>query len=437
MQAEPLEVDGLQLDPAVAALLDEPRWGIIPVLVWIATRDLNLTAKAASPGLTFQEENIGINLRRSLPGPDQSQNDIRFADLKRAWTHHLSEAMTKGTIRCLADRVSQPKMSGIATTVPGMVFPPADEPGAAKNYFVEDEDGTPSLVHSKTAFADTWVRWENPVFEREQIMARWPAASQRIAIWDFAAEVCGGDKDRAGRLVASFYSSFWSGEFGDLYLTLAQSRFGETGVELIAAYSPAELAQVALGFGRFKELGVNGALAELCLWSADDYSRLHELTRYYFYPDGGIGSPESRGRGLLAPRKLLQNWYEEKRASFSEIEPVVESPHAVDVSAGINTYSPVELASGEPVFEKQSRKRAPRPRRARKLETVAMAWEALWGKTDSPPHMASKTRNELIRKKIVELNLPPPISDDALQKQVERHRGSLGFTKSLPTNDDK
>ena len=311
-------------------LVRERRWGVLPVLAWIATRDMGIAASAATPGATIRGESIRLSIRKATANKEGITFNWPCDDLDDAWRLHLAEEMTKGTIHCIADKVSQSKFGGISETVSGVIFPQQGAPAAALTHVVDDDNGTPTLVPSQKVFANSWRAWNNPLFERDLVLGLWPAPVVPIAIWDFAFKKGNNDKDLAGRLVAEIFAAFWKGELGVSELSLAESRpFNQPGVDTLNGLSREYLAGCALG--KIGEQGYSPAFEQLRRWNIADYAKVDAAYRYYFVPEEGIGSLGSQGRGLCAPLDVLEAWLNKQSPSLSETVIGIEREFSPEV----------------------------------------------------------------------------------------------------------
>src|SRR4051812_30087194 len=53
-------------DVDVEAFSKELRWGIVPTLVWVAGRDMNLTAHHSNPGKSFDRAEMALSVKRAM-----------------------------------------------------------------------------------------------------------------------------------------------------------------------------------------------------------------------------------------------------------------------------------------------------------------------------------------------------------------------------------
>lgn len=160
----------------IAAFAKQARWGLLPSLVWIATCDMALTAKAARPGETFHGADIGLSIRKAMRTNEGAPPDWPCANLKDAWTSELAVRMSEGKLNAFSTRVSCQWDGGLSHNTPGIVFPPADTPGAALGHFIDDGNAGPFLRPNGSQGANSWVEFHDLSFARADIMGLWPEA---------------------------------------------------------------------------------------------------------------------------------------------------------------------------------------------------------------------------------------------------------------------
>ncbi len=158
----------------IVLFANEARWGLVPSLVWIATRDITLASKAANPGESFSGAEIGLSIRKSMHHTEGGITDWSYGNLKNAWTNDLALRMSEGKLSAFATRVSCRWDGGLSQSAPGVIFPPADAPGAALEHRIDDSSVGPFLRPNGSQGANSWNEWHNVTFARADVLKVWP-----------------------------------------------------------------------------------------------------------------------------------------------------------------------------------------------------------------------------------------------------------------------
>ena len=107
----------------VVAFGKELRWGLVPTLMWVATRDLKLTAD--SSGKSFERADISLASRRAfLQLEGGTPPAWRHDSLRAAWENDVAEKMAIKKITAVATRVRAHWDGGFTMNTPGVIFPP-------------------------------------------------------------------------------------------------------------------------------------------------------------------------------------------------------------------------------------------------------------------------------------------------------------------------
>ena len=190
-------IDEPRIEAAVKELAGSNLWGIIPVLAWIATRDLRIAATAWADRATFYELNTSLPDQRAIAaGNTGADPDWPMPDATQAWAA-LAAAMAEGKLTALTDSVSCSRPLGpientalIENHAPGTAFPPVGQPGAARALRtigqpgvalalrIIDRDGSPAIVPRGFSLRPDvgWIEWREPSFLRFRVLELWPEA---------------------------------------------------------------------------------------------------------------------------------------------------------------------------------------------------------------------------------------------------------------------
>ncbi len=158
----------------VANFAKSLRWGIISTLVWIATRDMALAAKASLLGTSFQRENIGLAVRKGMETQRGRSINWPYKNLNDAWNYEVALRIGEGSLKAFATLVTNSWDGGNSSHAPGVVFPPSDMPGLAYECFIDDGNQGPVLKPSGSIGANKWNEWHSMTFSQTDVMELWP-----------------------------------------------------------------------------------------------------------------------------------------------------------------------------------------------------------------------------------------------------------------------
>jgi hypothetical protein len=186
---EKYKVPDVDSEIEIASFAKETRWGLVPTLIWIATRDLALAARAAKPGTTFQGADIGLSVRKASFKLNGTERQWPHESLKDAWKKELAVRMSEGTLKAFANCVSSNWDGGYSQNTPGVLFPPLNTPGAALDHFIDDGNSGPFLRPNGSQGAHSWTEWQNVSFGRTDILRIWPVLEVAAALAEQAATI--------------------------------------------------------------------------------------------------------------------------------------------------------------------------------------------------------------------------------------------------------